>query len=254
MGRKSSRWKIRRMLADRVRAIEKRNPWITLTTNDILDLHDAVRPCIEVPGLSAERLADMPVCVGNVTLRAMSPGAMLWYVEFGLPWFEGEPKLRGWLLPFVLAHSRQKLFDLYPERDKARRALRRWVKTVSCSNEALQAGVDTLLDLDPDAEASDEDRDPLNMSPMMAFMVREFGGTFEHWFWEVPFAQCILLIDEYNEKQRQQHRDPKKIDPTDPRFIAQKHLIDTTRKIIARHADEKTDDAAGSPDAVLPAE
>lgn len=149
-------------------------------------------------------LLDMPLRVGNTALRRLSWGALEWYETRAKRWFP-RPML-DLSLAWAMAHSRRPAaFRAASDSPRARRAIVRWAKGLTCSFEALLEACDSLL---PEPPAQPKKKQPEarpicqpvadesgSYGPMLLRLMRETGVGVDDLLWHMSFDTLLSLWD-----------------------------------------------------------
>lgn len=172
--------------------------------SDLHDLDTLARRIAQRPGLDAAQLLDLPVPVGNATLRRLSIAADQW-LERVTPWAEtdtgGLPIL---VIAFAMAHGRDPsaLRAAGTSPDAMDRAVRDWAAGLTAPAEQIAGAVRDLL-----AEAVDPlaawmpalSGEAAPMSAVVAMLVQETGLPSDYWLFEVSreafLAACSALVE-----------------------------------------------------------
>lgn len=169
---------------------------------DALDgLNRAALALAEPPAWQRAAALDWPVAAGNAELRRLSWAGWEWVEERARPWFLDDPSFLDLAVAWAMAHARdRKAFEAASTPWTTRRLVRRWLRGLDCSVEALLAAAESLL---PAQEGTEDGRRkkgrPMGAGLVLARLRQEFGGEEEWWLWGAPFdtvRAALALLDE----------------------------------------------------------
>ena len=171
---------------------------------EVRDLDELARRITRRPAVETAALLDLPVTVGNASLRRLSLGAEVWLQGPAAEWYgDGEGRMPIVVIAWAMAHGRDPGAILAAgDRMSASREIEAWRACLTCSARALADAV---------AELQAEWDDPLarwmvsrsgeaqGVSAVVAMLAVETGLPAEHWLWgatrEEFFAACAAISD-----------------------------------------------------------
>ena len=147
------------------------------------------RPCSQD---DIDRL-DAPLVVGRVVLRRPSAGAMEWLRTFAAQWWGKSSRAYAFALAWACSSRDQAAFDLARSRIRASVTAWKWALRSGASEESLRRAALALMPppddslrwfSDPDEQAQNARAAP-DLGAIALSLSKTFGGTPEHWIWEV---------------------------------------------------------------------
>jgi len=143
-------------------------------------------------------LVEMPRAVGGVLLHPLSLGAWQWLEAFAIPAL-GNHWLADVAIAYAMAHSHTPdvLRDGCTPKE-LRKALRKWLRGLSCTIAALSRVVDAVAGASEQLEEGARAR--AEYGPIIALLCREYGGTPQGWAWGVSAETVRGFLDEHRAK------------------------------------------------------
>jgi hypothetical protein len=218
---------------------------------DDIEKLDAINRRIAEGEDCAESIAPRrAVRVGNILLQRPSIGALEWY-ETRAEWFADSAALSDCAFVFASTHKHPRQLWALTDRKQARRAVKRFMRGLSCTLDDLQAGFTKLfgdVESNPGITVAPERAEveqsvatilnALEMSheaaykaiesehgrlskigsekpdygPLVAMLCREFGGDPERWLWDIPMQIIDSCRKDFENRVAAQERELSKID------------------------------------------
>ena len=219
-----------------------------LSVNDLGDILrlDAVNKRIaDGEGCPESIAAKRAVRVGNVLLKKPCIGAVEWY-EAHAEWFADNAALSDCAFVFASAAKHPRTLWGLTDRKRARRAVRRFMRGLSCTIEELQEGFVQLYGADVDAveitdapDAAEVEKavaaianasqmnheatynairheaerlagagkEAPNYGPLVAMLCKEYGGTPNEWRWKTPMDVVEACRKDFEARMDAQERE-----------------------------------------------
>jgi hypothetical protein len=180
--------------------------------DDLDRLNRAALALAEPPAWQRVAALDWPLTVGNATLRRLSWAGWEWVEERARAWFAADPAFFDFSLAWAMAHAGDPgAFEAASTPWAARRLVRRWLRGLTCSTEALMAAASSLL---PETEGTEHGKrkkaKAFGPGLVLARLMQEFGGDAEWWMWRAPLETvrgALALLEEQNAAARREGAD-----------------------------------------------
>lgn len=139
--------------------------------------------------------------VGNITVYPLTMGARLWLQYEAVELTSPDEKLYDWATLWAFTHANDyNQFEFKDARD-FKRTIKKWGKTISCNDIELR---DALIEIggtsDSEKKSKESKEDNVsknNFSPILNFLITNYGKDIHYWLWEVNEDFCSMLINEY---------------------------------------------------------
>jgi len=165
--------------------------------------------------------SSFPVICGGHVLEPMTIGKGIWIDEYAVKWFgSDENEIMHLVLAFVLDRqtTEETLSNITDKADCMKMILKYW-KNADCSYTQILLALDKLMPEKQEPasicfhcnQPIPAKNETVDYGPIIRLLVKEYGGTADHWLHDVDLIEIENLINSWLRMQQEEYAKAKKI-------------------------------------------
>ena len=179
---------------------ECRDNGVVLTDENIITIYELGKVADSTLGTGLRYYNGIKV--GNITLHPLTLGAHLWLEYEAKELCEFDEDMYSLAMVWAFAHSNDPECFLFESYKDLKKTILRWGKKITATDKEIsdalvEIGGITLDENEGNKESDDKKSKKEVFSPMLNFLMSNYGKDVTYWLWEVNEDLCNSLIKEY---------------------------------------------------------